>query len=323
VAARQGLQARSFDLAAEAYCEATGGQMSGDSLARVTEGFGKNLEAKREAEAKRVYEAEVPPLAEQVVCIQLPIIGQANLSTDGGMVLIRAEGWKEVKMSVVSEVSVTPVAPTPANPAPDPQVNLTHHSYQVGLWDADQMMQHQFLEGTRRQLQKCSRLGSVNDGALWIDRITSTNYPQAVQVIDWGHASQRIWKVSKVAFGEDTPETKDWAGKQLDYLWSGRVKEVVSHLSGLNWNKITCPDEVRESPAYFAARQTKMDYARFREEGYPIGSGTVESGINTVVHHRMKRQGRGWKRQNAQGMLAALGELHSGRFHSAWLTATQ
>ena len=64
-----------------------------------------------------------------------------------------------------------------------------------------------------------------------------------------------------------------------------------------------------------------MDYARFRQDGYPIGSGTVESGINTVVHHRMKRQGRGWKRHNAQAMLAALSELRSGRFQSAWQAA--
>ena len=61
-----------------------------------------------------------------------------------------------------------------------------------------------------------------------------------------------------------------------------------------------------------------MDYPRFRQAGYPIGSGTVESGINTVVHHRMKRQGRGWKRGNAQSMLAALSELHSQRFAISW-----
>jgi hypothetical protein len=57
------------------------------------------------------------------------------------------------------------------------------------------------------------------------------------------------------------------------------------------------------------------------QEGYPIGSGTVESGINTVVHHRMKRQGRGWNRPHAQAMLAALGEPHNDRFLSAWQAA--
>jgi hypothetical protein len=47
VAARQGLQAKSFDKAAESYSDATGGSMSGDSLRRITEGFGQALEDKR------------------------------------------------------------------------------------------------------------------------------------------------------------------------------------------------------------------------------------------------------------------------------------
>jgi hypothetical protein len=52
--------------------------------------------------------------------------------------------------------------------------------------------------------------------------------------------------------------------------------------------------------------------------GVPIGSGTVESAANTVVHHRMRRPGRGWTRANAQAMLTGVSELHSGRFADAW-----
>jgi hypothetical protein len=36
---------------------------------------------------------------------------------------------------------------------------------------------------------------------------------------------------------------------------------------------------------------------------------------------RMRRPGRGWTRENAQAMLAAPGELHSGRFRWAWQQA--
>ena len=61
-----------------------------------------------------------------------------------------------------------------------------------------------------------------------------------------------------------------------------------------------------------------MQYDQFRTVGYPIGSGTVESGAKNVVQHRMRRPGRGWKRENAQSMLAALSELYSGRFLWAW-----
>ena len=320
VATRQGLQAKSFALAAAAYQDAVGCSMSEDSLRRVTEEWGELIEERRQSEAKRVYAPQRPEALEQVVQVQTPLQGQGNVSSDGGMVLLRAEGWKEVKMSVFSQVQVSKSMPTPENPFPESQVRLDKHSYQVGLWDADEMGQHQYLEGGRRQFALCQRLSSVNDGAVWIDRINVTNYPQAIQVIDWGHANERLWNVAKAAFGDGTVPSQTWARQQEDRLWHGRVSEVVRDLHTLNWPRITCSDDIRNSPDYFETRQTKMAYDQFRQAGYPIGSGTVESGINTVVHHRMKRQGRGWQRQHAQSMLAALGELHSGRFQSAWQT---
>jgi hypothetical protein len=314
------LQAKSFDLAADAYEEAVGGGMSSDSLRRMTEGWGEIVERRREAEARQVYAEKGPLSAEKVVKVNSPIQAQANVSSDGGMMLLRKEGWKEVKMCVFSQVKVSEVPSTLQEPRPTPKITLQKHSYQAGLWDADEMGQHQYLEGTRRQVALCPRFGSVNDGALWIDRITTTNFSQALQVIDWGHASERLWKVSKAAFGEGTPESKKWAKHQEEQLWHGHVSEVVTALYALNWAQITCLDEVRQSPAYFETRQAKMNYDHFRQAGYPIGSGTVESGVNTVVHHRLKRQGQGWERQNAQSMLAALSELHSGRFQTVWLS---
>jgi len=318
VATRQGLLGKSFELAADAYSDATGGNMSKDSLRRITEGWGKEMEEKRKAEVERVYDAETPQLASRVVRVSQPITGQANISTDGGMVLLRKEGWKEVKMSVISEVKPQKTSARKAETAPDIRVRLQRHSYQAGLWNADEMGQHQYLEGTRRQVELCSHFTSVNDGAPWIDRITTSNYPTAVQIIDWGHAEERLWKVAKAAFGEGSLPSQQWAERQIELLWSGRVAEVVSALQQLDWEKIVCLEDIRQSPAYFESRQSKMDYAHFRQAGYPIGSGTVESGINTVVHHRMKRQGRGWKRENAQAMLAALSAFHSARFQNAW-----
>jgi len=318
VAARHGLESKSFDKAAGLYSDSTGGSMSGDSLRRITEGFGQKLEEKRMSEARQVFSEQTPQLAQAVVAITSPITEQASISTDGGMVLLRSEGWKEFKMSVVSEARVRVGKPSASEPHPDPQVTLHRHSYQVGLWTADQIGQHQYLEGTRRQVEGCARLGSPNDGAVWINRITTTNYPQIIYSIDWAHASGRLSSVGKAAFGDGTTQAQQWAHKNIDRLWHGRVAEVVTALQTLDWKHISCLDDIRNSPAYFESRQTNMDYARLRQEGYPIGSGAVEGGINTVVHHRMKRQGRGWKRNYAQAMMAALGELHSDRFLLAW-----
>lgn len=326
VAARQGLLAKSFDLAAEAYADAVGGSMSPDSLRRITEGWGQRVEEQRQEVAER---ANLPAqrgesFRERRIVEVQPIIGQANLSTDGGMVLIREEGWKEVKLTAISEVEVRPATERPARKdgagrrAEDPFVTLKGHSYQAGLWNADTMALHQYAEGLRRGIDCCHRLSSVNDGAPWIERITDLNFPGAVQIVDWSHAEGKLWKVSKAVFGEQSPEGRGWVEEQVDHLWLGKVKKVEAALAELGLDRKRWPDEVRQAPGYFAGNRKRMRYDEFRAEGYPIGSGTVESGINSVVHHRMKRPGRGWERSNGQAMLAGLSELHSGRFDQAW-----
>lgn len=326
VATRQGLLAKSFSLAAEAYRDAVGGSMSRDSLRRITEGWGRVVEEQRQEAAER---ASLPaqrgetPQERRIVEVK-PITGQANVSTDGGMVFIREEGWKEVKLTTLSEVEVRPATERPAKEegasrrAEDPFVQLKEHSYQAGLWNADTMALHQYAEGLRRGIDCCERLSSVNDGAPWIERITDLNFPEAVQIVDWSHAKGKIWTVSKAIFGEESPEGREWVEDRLDHLWSGKVRKVESALEELDLSGKRWPDEVRQAPGYFAGNRKRMRYDEFRAEGYPIGSGTVESGINSVVHHRMKRPGRGWERVNGQAMLAGLSELHSGRFDRAW-----
>jgi hypothetical protein len=71
-------------------------------------------------------------------------------------------------------------------------------------------------------------LGSANDGAVWINRITTANYSQIVYSIDWAHAHGRLSNVAKAAFGDGTPQAQQWTQQQVDLLWHGRVEDVVT-----------------------------------------------------------------------------------------------
>jgi hypothetical protein len=102
VAVRQGLQGRSFELAAESFSDATGCAMSDESMRQVTQGWGKAVDEKREQEAAGVFDPNLNQTGE--VQSAFPIEKQASISTDGGMVHVRGEGWKEVKMVTISAV---------------------------------------------------------------------------------------------------------------------------------------------------------------------------------------------------------------------------
>jgi hypothetical protein len=286
--------------------------MSADSLASITEDWGQRIGAQRTAEA----EAASRPAQRgerhdhRRVAEVHAISGQANLSTDGAMMLVRGEGWKEVKVVAVSEVQVRPASARqdeqPSRRDDDPLVDLSRHSYQAGLWDADTMALYQYAEGLRRRIDLCRKLSSVNDGAIWIKRITGTNFSHAQQIVDWRHAADHLWAVANAVCGEHTAQARQWTEEHLDFLWTGQVAAVVTTLDGMGLQHARWPDLVREAPNYCRSNQERMRYDVFRKQALPIGSGTVENAANTVVHHRLKRPGRGWGRATGQGNCSRL-----------------
>lgn len=327
MAARHGLRESSFEAAAESYTDAVGGSISGSSVRRITEGFGEQLAEGKEKEAKRAM--AIGPVGESPrerrVALKDPIQGMGNVSSDGTMILIRDEGWKEVKMAAFSRVEMLKPesekrrrAQREGKRGQEEIVRLSAHSYCAGLWDADTFGGYQYAEGLRRGLDLLKRLSSVNDGAPWIERITGMNFPHAVQIVDWSHSTERLWAVANAVYGEGQPDAAGWVRRREDELWAGEVERVIRELDCLNLDRDSYSDVVRQAPGYFRNNWKRMRYDDFRAAGYPIGSGTVESGAKNVVHQRMRRPGRGWKRENAQAMLAALCELHSGHFQWAW-----
>lgn len=195
-------------------------------------------------------------------------------------------------------------------------MTLERHSYQAILGSADELEPHQYVEGCRRGLDRCRKKSAVSDAAVWIERITATNFPDITQIVDWFHATERIWAIAKACFS-DQKTKRSWVEIRLDDLWQGRVSDVSHALEQLQI-PTHAHEDVGHTPGYFKRHQDRMHYHQYRVAGYPIGSGAVESAVNIVVHHRLKRQGRGWQRDNAQAMLAALSEYHSQRFDWAW-----
>jgi hypothetical protein len=253
VAARQGLEARSFQLAADSYSDAVGSRMTCDSIRRLTEGWGQALAAQRDADVAGLYALD--PAAEKEVIQLDPLPQQANLSTDGGMMLVRGEGWKEVKLVTVSAVrrkrkGERGTLPDGRRYAPwEPAITLERHSYQAALCDADIMEGYQYLGGCRRGLPSCAKASAVSDAAEWIQRITETNFPHVTQIVDWFHAAERLWAIGKACF-PDEEKRKAWVQERLDELWMGQVDKVLKALALLDLASAEA-NELRQMPGYF------------------------------------------------------------------------
>jgi hypothetical protein len=256
------------------------------------------------------------------VAAQAAVEEHASVSIDGTMIRIEGEGYREVKMVSVSEVEKA--APSSQGESKvrrgegGEKLKLVHHSYRAVLGEKGTFEPGLRAEVVRRRVMDAAEITSVNDGAEWIWDLVRKYLPEGrVEVLDWSHAVQNLAKAAAAGWGEGTAEAQAWLAERKVELWEGRVAAVGVALVQLPRRRGERGKAIRNVQGYVTQHAKRMEYARFRAEGRPIGSGTVESGAKNVVQWRMKRGGQSWSSKGAKRMLAALGELHSGRWEDA------
>lgn len=333
--ARLGTTQPSFEVAAETMNRVGRIDISTTTVWR----HHKEVASKVETELER-EEQEVPiqalwqgMAAMEWIPPQAPIEEHASVSIDGAMILIRDEGYREVKIVSVSEVTLEPEAENVYkidNKSVESQgtsdtredirgrqdsLKLTDHSYRAVLGDKATFEPALKGELARRRVRHAPEVSAVSDGAGWIWDLSDKHLPKRyVGILDWGHGLENLAKAAKAGFGEGTKEAHIWMEQRETELWNGERVQVEIGLYALPRRRGERGKAIRQVKEYIDEHWQRIDYPRFRDEGRPIGSGTVESSARNVVQWRMKRGGQRWGRAGATRMLAALGEVHSKRW---------
>lgn len=315
--ARLGATQPSYETAIDTFARLTGLDASDTTLWRRTNETGEGIAAVLEAEAEAVMappRVGESPRAERVAAHD-PILDHANVSVDGTKILTRESGGKEIKVAAVSRVGVEHVVDEKGE---RDEARLSNHSYRAKLCELKDFAPVLTAEVARRLVHRAQKVTSVNDGGAGISSLILTVLPQATQVLDWPHGMSHMWKAGHAAFGESMPEATVWVKARETELWNSQVSEVQSALETLPLKEGEAGEKIRQVKEYVAEHAPHMDYARFRAEGRPIGSGTVESGARNVIKWRMSRGGARWSEGRVNPMVALLGEFHSGRYDEAW-----
>ncbi len=312
----------SFGIAAETLSRLVGVWMSKTTLWRRHWEVATQVEQRLAAEEQELTDWATDAEEEKErVTAQAVVEEHASVSIDGTMIRIEGEGYREVKVVSVSEVEKGVGSTTGGEVAGvegQEGLKLLRHSYRAVLGDKGTFEPALRAELVRRRVRDAAEITSVNDGAGWIWDLVGRYLPEErVEVLDWSHAIQNLGKAAAAALGEGTPEAQAWLAVRKAELWDGRVATVGSALLRLPRRRGERGKVIRNVQEYVTQHASRMDYARFRAEGRPIGSGAVESGAKNVVQWRMKRGGQSWSSTGALHMLAALGELHSERWERA------
>jgi hypothetical protein len=190
--------------------------------------------------------------------------------------------------------------------------------YTGGFYKSCDLGKKLYVLALKCGLKTAQELIFLGDGSKWVWTIARYHFPEAVQIVDWYHAEERLWKVARAIYGEGSSAMKKWVKKRLTQLMNGKVELVIASLSELSSSDDDVVNEIQSNITYFTNNKERMRYNQYKAKGYQIGSGTVESACKHIVSQRLKQAGMTWSIQGADAIIQLRILWKNGEWHKFW-----
>lgn len=233
-----------------------------------------------------------------------------GVSIDGGMVNIRQQGWKAMKVGAVYDV----VLSLEYDKHSDEYAEFAHAdniAYTAVLGDVAAFAPALWALAVQENVPTAHTSSVTSDGAEWIWNLVGDLFPDSCQIVDYFHALQHLALAAAALFPDKPAQAERWYADRQDDLFLGHIAAITAPLDQA---------DLPEFSHYFHAHQRRMQYHQFREDGFPIGSGSVES---TVKQFKARLSGPGmrWTPDGAQRMLLIRAAVLDHSFDDRWLRA--
>lgn len=213
------------------------------------------------------------------------------------------DGWKEVKVGCVyrdyphAGSGAVASARTPSIRYIATRNNATHFGKELYALATN--------SGIYQEAIETQEIVFLGDGAAWIWNLVDEYFPNAIEIVDYMHAKSHLYEVAKLAFGETEIEViGSWIKETEPLLYDGNITEVVARIRALVTQQSEVSDSLEKEARYFEKHADRMRYKKFREKGYQIGSGVIESACKHIVGQRCKQAAMRWTEKGINPVLA-------------------
>ena len=175
------------------------------------------------------------------------------------------------------------------------------------------------LEALRQGITTATQVVWLSDGARGFWRLFEQSFAAvAVGILDFYHAAQHLWQAAE-AYGQTvrgrTPQ--QWFQRLRHQLRHGYVHRIVKEFGRLRQYQST-PDAAQPTlkrvQHYLQTHQRHLQYRQFKQLGFPIGSGMVESACKWLITQRFKGTGMRWSEPGFNHLLHLRLAWVNGRF---------
>jgi hypothetical protein len=254
-------------------------EVSAKQIQRVSEHYGEALEQHTE---QQVQDKVPVPLLELKTPREV-VYGMI----DGSMTFTREKGWKEIKLGRLFRAGSRV------------QVQARRKEVMQSLYVCHLGGHKKFLRKFEAYAEPYACKVFIADGAKWIWNWVEDCYPDAVQILDFYHALEKLGVYAALQY-KDEKERHPWMEAQKQALLSGGVQQLIAGLKDCKAVRKEAAKAKQAVVQYYQRNVNRMQYHTFVQNGHMIGSGAIEAAHRSVLQQRLKLSGQRWSINGAQ-----------------------
>jgi hypothetical protein len=306
---------------------------SATAIQHMAKRMGTWLEGREDELLPLIREEEVPPAETRVLCASLdgvnvllaePGVKRGRPAERPGVQAAEKESATCYKNAMVGSISLYGEVPedekTPARLVsryaarmPEDRAPVFKRKFEAELRDVD-----------RRLPSNVARI-LLNDGArgLWSYADENPLFDDYEKLVDFHHAEEHLSRAAETLFGKSSVKAERWYDRHRGLLLekddgAQRVLDSLDYYRRVAKLSASRRTALGVEETFFANNWHRMEYARFRRNGWPIGSGPVEAACKSIVKTRLGRSGMRWSRPGGQHILTLRTFVKSQRWDAMW-----
>lgn len=296
-----------YDLAAWLLGQLSGIRVSGDTLWQWVQVKGKQAVQALQVQLSDAAAGQFPkpePLLPAVT--ELPLV----IAADGVKIAFRPQpgtprgkrDWREVKIAVLARLGHR------LTRAGKPVHCFSQRRLVAVLGNIEVFQAHLSLETHRQSLETAPQVIWLSDGARGFWGLFERCFADcATGILDFYHAASYLWTAA-ITYQDGNPaRTPQMWFERLRYqLRHGFVHRIIKELNWLSKRDSTAAEtkpvleKVRD---YLITHREHMRYRQFKKQGFPLGSGIVESACMWFIQQRFKGSGMRWSEDGFNHLL--------------------
>jgi hypothetical protein len=195
----------------------------------------------------------------------------------------------------------------------------------AGLYTLDGLGAQLRRQAAQVGLERAEVWVGLTDGGSGLEDFLRVYFPRAEAVLDFYHAAEHLNDLARALWPGDEGQAAEAAGAWCHALKheGGAALLAVLEALDLRGRKAEAREAHRREAGYVRNNLHRMDYPRYRANGWLIGSGHVEAACKAVVGQRLKGNGMRWSEAGADAVchLRALFKSEPGQWEAFWAMA--